>query len=43
MRISFIIPTLNEDPRDRVLIKPIRETDAEIIVADGGSHDRTAC
>jgi rSAM/selenodomain-associated transferase 2 len=42
--ISIIIPTLNEVGRLPVLLEVLRgeDVDHEIIVVDGGSHDRTA-
>lgn len=41
MRLSVIIPTLNEADRLADCLTPLGETDAEIIVCDGGSTDRT--
>lgn len=42
IKLSVIIPTLNEEERIVKCIKSIRKTDPfEIIVVDGGSSDRT--
>ena len=42
MRISIIIPTLNEEDCIRQALMTTRhDPDAEVIVVDGGSHDRT--
>ena len=39
--ISVIIPALNESARIEGAIRAARNEEAEIIVVDGGSHDRT--
>lgn len=39
--ISVIIPTLNESPYIRSAIESARHPAAQIIIADGGSHDDT--
>ena len=39
--ISVIIPTLNEEGNIRAVIDRARSADAEIIVVDGGSQDKT--
>ena len=39
--LSVIIPTLNEEENIKTAIKSARSVDAEIIVVDGGSQDRT--
>jgi rSAM/selenodomain-associated transferase 2 len=44
MKLSVIIPALNEEqalPRTLAALAPLRDRGAEIIVADGGSGDRT--
>lgn len=40
-QISIIIPTLNEAGSIQPLLKSLQKHDVEIIVVDGGSHDRT--
>jgi rSAM/selenodomain-associated transferase 2 len=43
-QLSIIIPTLNEGPHIELALAalaPLRERGAELIVADGGSRDRT--
>ena len=40
--LTVIVPTLNEASSIEGVIDRIRTRDSEIIVADGGSHDRTA-
>jgi|SRR5215475_5621815 len=44
MRISIIVPVLNEAPLIRPFLQHLREraSEAEIVVADGGSTDDTA-
>ena len=42
MRISIIIPTLNEEANLPVTLRQLAEhPDVELIVVDGGSTDRT--
>ncbi len=41
LRISVIIPVLNEEENIREVIGRLRGTEVEIVVADGGSKDRT--
>ena len=44
-RLSIIVPTLNEAAgiaRTLTALRPLRERGAQVIVADGGSHDGTA-
>ncbi|TDA29225.1 MAG: glycosyltransferase family 2 protein, partial [Hadesarchaea archaeon] len=44
MKVSVIIPTLNEGERIRDLLRSLKEApypDKEIIVVDGGSKDDT--
>jgi rSAM/selenodomain-associated transferase 2 len=44
MRLSIVVPTLNEaDGIESTLqaLQPLRREGAEVIVVDGGSHDRT--
>lgn len=45
MKISVIIPTLDEAARIGALVEGLRQQDpdCEIVVADGGSRDATAC
>lgn len=40
--VSVIIPVLNEEKRIKKVIESVKNVDAEIIVVDGGSNDRTA-
>lgn len=45
MRLSIIMPTLNESPAIVSILErlqPLRARDAEVIVVDGGSTDNTA-
>lgn len=41
MKISVVIPCLNDIQFLSVLLKNLKHCDAEIIVADGGSHDES--
>ncbi len=41
LRISVIVPTFNEEERIGEIIDRLKTNDVEIVVADGGSTDRT--
>lgn len=41
LAISVIVPVLNEEDRIGGLLKELKNSDAEVIVSDGGSTDRT--
>ena len=41
LNISIIIPTLNEEDNIALLAENIAGSDIEVIIVDGGSHDRT--